>query len=136
MILEERTRLTEVDDTLRVQDNRVYRGTVCIAGNDDAEWARMARWAAQIVRRPPGQLAMLGLGMGILPKLLPPTWDVAIFELERAVAAAFAPPGATVILGDFRETLSGSWDVIANDTGVAGFDFGPFLREGGLLLEG
>jgi hypothetical protein len=117
-VLEGRTR--EVDDSLRLVIHAgdghrvVMRGERGVADDGDFTWARSARFAASV---PPSAhtIAVIGGGLCVLPRLL--RWaSVTVYEIEPALRR-FCPNGVVFVPGDWKNTLSGPYDVIVYDVG-------------------
>ena len=144
MILSTTKRTVEVSEDLRVDRDsnghiRVWLGRDVIASEDNLE--RAARWALTIHENP-GNVAMLGLGTGNLLRLLPGV-PATVYEYYQPLIDWFqaefpwACKNVTFVPGDCRETLSGTYRYIVEDTGLAIPDpeLATHLKDGGLILR-
>lgn len=123
MILEQRSeeQTVAVDKTLRLLEHpylRVMVGGDCVSEESDSEICRLARLALQLWDLPiRSKVAVLGGGTMILPRLLT-AHDVTVFELEGPLVEEMVQRYAglcNVVVGDFRQTLTGKWDAIVDD---------------------
>ena len=134
------TRSVEIDQTLRVLDQpyvRVFLGDSCIAEETEKELAQMCRIALHVIeigsKKP--SIALIGGGTFILPRLLGHLNPV-VFELRSLLVKEFCPKGVRCIVGDYRATLTGTYDVIVYDLGgdVPRENLATHLNPGGIIL--
>ena len=95
-----------------------------IAGQSDGDIAPMAKIALRLLDLEPRDVAVIGLGMGILPRLVCLRHPVFVFEIEPELIDLFrqAHPWATITAtaGDYEVTirrLDRLWPVIVYDIG-------------------
>jgi hypothetical protein len=130
------------DDSLRVEtlydgERRLFRGLHSIADDGQGALADNARFAMAIRNfKPRGcAVAMIGGGFGILPRLLWKDFTITVYEIEPRLDR-FIPNWCTFVPGDYRDTLTGTYDVIVYDLGgdVPRTELSAFLNSGGIIL--
>jgi hypothetical protein len=137
-VLEQRVR--EVDDSLvlRIHPSGyryITHGDRVVCADGEADWARAARFAADIALQGRGVVAIIGGGFCILPKLLRARgYTINVYEIEPPLSR-FCPPWAFFVPGDYRVTMDGLFDVIVYDLGdPPAVDLTAHLKPGGQLL--
>lgn len=133
---------TQEDDSLCVDtdangERRIRRGRRSIADDGTGALADNARFALAIRDfKPRGcTVAMIGGGLGILPRLIWKDYTITVHEIEPRLDR-FIPNWCTFVPGDWRTTISGTYDVIVYDLGgdVPRQELAPFLATGGIIL--
>jgi hypothetical protein len=134
-------RKKQIDDDLvekvDATGNRVvYRGESCVSADSAEQLLFVAGCALQARNLQRKTVAWIGGGFCIGPRL----FDISnctqtIYEIEPALAE-FCPRNMTFIPGDYRATLTGTYDVIVYDLGgeVPRKELSAFLNSGGIIL--
>jgi hypothetical protein len=131
-----------VDNSLREgvlpgQSFRVLlRGNVSVDCESDSEVANRTRWVLAIGPQKGKSVAWIGGGFCIGPQLL--LYGGAkqtVFEIEPSLRE-FCPEGVEFVPGDWRDTISGRFDVICYDLGgdVPRETLLKHLKPGGVIL--
>jgi hypothetical protein len=140
MILEKRTK--QVDDSLRYEDGAepsIWQGANCITQEGVGQLAHCSKLAMQI-QEVGGPVAIIGLGLGIIPRLLNRE-DVTVWEIEPLIASLFREHHPTnkcnVVPRAWPEgaKLAG-YAVICDDTGMDIQGLESYLAPGGKILRG
>lgn len=143
------TRDTENVKLRRHVDSRGFKhiitGQYTIDTDVDEQLARLARWVLSMPARF-DSIAWIGGGMCQGPRLVRGRVRAQDVYEKRPAMERFCPSGATFILGDWRDTINGQYDVIVYDVWdprEADVLSEPdrtrlesHLTEGGLLLGG
>ena len=141
-ILDQVTVVVEKDESLFLEvqpdgERRLFRGLRSIADDGDGLMATEARYALKVRDfKPRGcTVAIIGGGLGILPRLLWKDYTITVHEIEPRLDR-FTPNWCTFIPGDWRTTISGTYDVIVYDLGgdVPVEELTPHLAPGGIIL--
>lgn len=141
-VIEANTVTVEKDDSLRVEtqpngERRLFRGIRPITDDGDGLLATEARYALKIREfKPRGcSVAIIGGGFGILPRLLWKDYTITVHEIEPRLDR-FTPNWCNFIPGDWRATITGTYDVIVYDLGgdVPREELQPHLNPGGIIL--
>lgn len=134
-------RTKQVPDDLTLVDHPngyqiVYRCDKVLAMNGPDDLCRVAGYALSAKNLQRKTVAWIGGGLCLGPRL----FDISnctqtIYEIEPALAE-FCPNRFTFIPGDWRSTISGTYDVIVYDLGddVPRQELTPFLAPGGIIL--
>ena len=82
-----------------------------------------------------GSVAHIGGGLCCLARMMGPAYQHTVYEIEPALEE-FCPEGVTFIPGDWRDTISGKYDVIVYDLGgeVPREELSGHLNPGGRIL--
>lgn len=122
-ILSSATRTVEVDDSLveeRLVDGwlQIRRGAEILISQSAEVVGRVAIAALQIRDSFPDgcSVALLGSGVCLLARLLPGQYRIDAYDNVPEFEHYAVDAGARFVLGDWRQTLSGQYDVIVNDT--------------------
>lgn len=108
----------------------------CIAAADQDCYARAARFALDAAPFAGKSVAWIGGGLCIGPRLFAiGDCGQAVYEIEPALEE-FCPKGVTFIPGDWRDTISGRFDVVIFDLGgeVPREELAKFLTPSGCIL--
>lgn len=131
----EELRLETRDDGLR----RIWRGNSLLADDGPDTHARATAFALAAFEQPrtiAPLVAWIGGGLCVGPRLFACCGALqTIYELEPRLGE-FRPDGSTFIAGDWRDTLSGLYDVIVYDLGgeVPYDALRTHLKPGGVIL--
>ena len=130
MITEERPRLW-------FDGGSIFKDGACIASSDSDTYARAARFALEGKPLYGKTVAWIGGGLCIGPLLFSLLGcGQTIYELEPELLE-FCPPGALFMAGDWKDMITGHFDVIVYDLGgeVPSVLLSRFLNEGGKILS-
>ena len=140
-ILEQATTMIPQESRLELIDDgygkRVLRNGQQIASDCDGDIAVLARRLVTIrdggFNR--GSVAHIGGGLCLLARMMGPGYDHTVFEIEPSLRE-FSPRGVTFIPGDWRDTISGTFDIVIYDLGgeVPRGTLLKHLNDGGVIL--
>lgn len=105
--------------------SRVVEEEIVVATETDADWGRLGRVVADLNAVEPCEVALVGLGFGVFPRLAAHYHHLTIFELEPAVVDHFKGnypwvKADRIIVGDYTHTLpqlERLWNYIVFDVG-------------------
>jgi len=82
-----------------------------------------------------GAVAHIGGGLCLLTQMMGPAYEHVVYEIGEELRE-FCPDGVTFIPGDWRDTISGKYDVVIYDLGgeVPRETLAKFLAPGGVIL--
>lgn len=90
-----------------------------IASEDASDYSRLAPVALRLLGEESAKVAVVGLGFGILPRLICRHHHVTAFEIEPAIIEHFRKtfPWARVVVveGDYANNLRATFDFIVYD---------------------
>jgi hypothetical protein len=92
-----------------------YSNGSCIAAEDPAQYASLVTWALRVAPITGKSIAWIGGGFAVGPRLFTDAKN-DVYEIEPGMQQ-FCPKEATFILGDYQDTLRGTYDVIIYDLG-------------------
>ena len=133
--------VAEVDASLYWDEpaKTIWRGrSESLSDESDVQVAKMARWAMTIQARS-GPVAIVGLGVGVLPRLLA-NKDLTIYEKEQSVTDLFVAANPLLranFLGEWTGRFDRKYGAIAIDHGYE-FDEAAvreFLLPDGIILS-
>ena len=108
-----------------------------VASDCDGDLAVFARWLLQIrtAGHHDGKVAHVGGGLCLLAKMMGPGYEHVVYEIGEELSE-FCPEGVTFIPGDWRDTISGKYDIVIFDLGgeVPRETLARFLAPGGVIL--
>jgi hypothetical protein len=107
-----------------------------IAADDQECYAQSTRFALSAAPLNGKLIAWIGGGLCIGPRLFAlAECEQVVYEIEPLLAE-FCPKGVKFIPGDWRDTISGTYDVIVYDLGgeVPRETLANFLAPGGVIL--
>lgn len=114
----------------------LWRGQSLLADDSLDTHARAARFALDAAPLTGKTVAWIGGGFCVGPRLFAiADCKQTVYELEPRLAE-FAPEGVRFIAGDYRDTLSGKYDIIVYDLGgdVPRGLLAQFIAPGGMIL--
>jgi hypothetical protein len=134
------SRNVTVREELRVEQcegyERAWRGSSLLADDSNDTYARVARFAIAAAPLKGKYVAWIGGGLCVGPRLFSiADCTQTVHEIEPALAE-FCPTGVTFIPGDWRDTITGKFDVIVFDIAdeVPRTELAKFLNPGGVIL--
>ena len=136
------SRTVEVSDDLVLTDHAgggfhvVYRGAACVCDDGEATYIRAAHFAIDAGMLTGKSVAWIGGGLCVGPRLFAiADCEQTVYEIESALAE-FCPDGVRFVSGDWRDTISGEFDVIVYDLGdeTPRDELTRFLNRGGIIL--
>lgn len=113
--------------TILIQERRIAKQVteqvtrwLDLATETGDDYARLTPVALRLLAEPAGRVAVIGLGFGILPRLLCRYHHVTAFEIVPEVVEHFRLTFAMPVrmeLGDYADTLKYEFDWIVYDLG-------------------
>lgn len=93
-----------------------WKGNINIAREGAGDSEKYVRWLLQLrdAGIHSGRVAHIGGGFCVMARLMGPAYEHFIYEIEPDFAQ-FAPPEATFVLGDYKDTFTGNFDVVIHD---------------------
>ena len=92
-------------------------GNACVSDDGEGTLARCASWAISLGNLQGKTVAWIGGGFCIGPRLFAiADCKQTVYEIEPALRE-FCPEGVEFVAGDYRDTLTGLFDVIVYDLG-------------------
>jgi hypothetical protein len=111
-------------------------GESTISDDGEGTFYRCSKWAVEIGSLVEKKVAWVGGGFCVGPRIFGiANCNQYVYEIESSFAE-FCPEGVEFIPGDYRDTLTGKFDVIVYDLGgeVPREFLSKHLNEGGVLL--
>lgn len=135
------TRDITIREDLRVETrddglNRIWRGAGLVCDDSPEQHAVAVKYAIAAAPLAGKSVAWIGGGLCVGPRLFAiADCTQTVYEIEPALFE-FCPSGVTFIGGDWRDTITGKFDVIVYDLGgdTPKEELAKFLNLGGKIL--